>query len=197
VGVAGVGWGGLCHAPNRLYLTEIIPRENIPEMRFPLSFKTKLRARGWLMRYAGLIGSLVVAISLLGCSSPEKRAARERERQAQSLAAEERWRLSLGQKCEYYGFESGTPAFASCLMQVDQISRQLQAAAEARAAQEASCRRVMGRQFSAPTQSGNFWESFGAATSAYQNCLAGLPYRPPMSIFCTRQGKDHVSCFVQ
>lgn len=134
---------------------------------------------------------------LNGCATPEQLASQEREREARIRAAAENLHRAIEGKCRAYGFQPGTNAFASCVMQLDQLSQQQIAANRARAQQESNCMAAMGQGFLAPTQTGSFGEGLGRASSAYQNCMAGLPPPRSTNIICTRQGSDSVYCFTQ
>jgi hypothetical protein len=134
---------------------------------------------------------------LSGCASKEQRAAQERERQARIKAAAENLHRAIEGKCRSYGFQHGTNAFSSCVMQLDLISQETIAASRARAQQEANCSAAMGQGFLAPTRTGGFGESLGHASAAYQNCMAELPPQRSRNVICTRQGKDEVHCFTQ
>lgn len=99
-------------------------------------------------------------------------------------------------RCAQYGFETGTNAFAQCLMQMDIVQRQINAENQARVNLERKCQFARSNGFAQQTRTGSFIESLGLATQAYNNCMAGLP--PPNSgiINCNKSG-DNITCFAQ
>jgi hypothetical protein len=66
----------------------------------------------------------LVAISLTlflsGCASPQQQAAYQYQQQSQAEQNQRNVFQSLVNKCEGYGFKSGTTAFAQCLQQAEQ-----------------------------------------------------------------------------
>jgi outer membrane biogenesis lipoprotein LolB len=57
---------------------------------------------------------------LYGCASPAQQAASQRQKQWQAEQNQRNAYQSLVNKCEGYGFKSGTTAFAQCLQQAEQ-----------------------------------------------------------------------------
>jgi len=99
-------------------------------------------------------------------------------------------------RCDQYGFQKGTNAYAQCLMQIDIAERQLSAEIQVRANRQNSCQMAKANAYLQPTRTGNFFESQQLADQAYNNCMAGLP--PPRSglINCHKSG-DNITCFAQ
>jgi hypothetical protein len=104
--------------------------------------------------------------------------------------------VSAKNQCEGYGFQSGTNAFAQCLMQIDMTQRQIDAENQARANLSRKCELARANGFNQQTRTGHFVESLQLANQAYDNCMAGLP--PPKSglINCSKSG-ENITCFAQ
>jgi len=99
-------------------------------------------------------------------------------------------------RCDQYGFQKGTNAYAQCLMQIDIAQRQMNAEIQSRANRHNSCQMAKANAYLQPTRTGNFFESQQLADQTYNNCMAGLP--PPKSglINCNKSG-DNITCFAQ
>jgi len=138
---------------------------------------------------------VLLFVILSGCASPEQRAARERERQEKARAATAQMRTAIENRCRGYGFEKGTAAFSSCVMQIDLLTHRIVAERNRQSELESRCSIARAQGYIAPTASGNFGESLANANSAYANCMAGLPPSRPANIICQRQERDRVYCF--
>ena len=59
--------------------------------------------------------AISLALFLVGCASPQQQAAYQYQQQSQAEQNQRNAFQSLVNKCEGYGFKSGTTAFAQCL----------------------------------------------------------------------------------
>jgi uncharacterized protein YceK len=148
-----------------------------------------------MIRSLSILLSVLLVLTLSGCASREQRAAQERERQEKVREAAAQMRTAIENRCRGYGFEKGTAAFSSCVMQMDLLTQQILAERKARNDLESRCSLARGQGYLAPTRTGNFGESLAIANSAYENCMAGLPPSRPANIICQRQERDRVYCF--
>lgn len=70
----------------------------------------------------------LVALTLVGCATPEQIEARRQQELAQQQAAQAAYRERVFGQCRAYGFTEGTEQFRQCLMQVDMANQQQNAA---------------------------------------------------------------------
>jgi hypothetical protein len=63
---------------------------------------------------------LMFATFLVGCTTPEQRAEKDRQKQYRAQEAEQANTARLNVKCAGYGFQRGTTAFAQCMQQAEQ-----------------------------------------------------------------------------
>ena len=64
--------------------------------------------------------AISLALFLVGCASPQQQAAYQYQQQSQAEQNQRNAFQSLVNKCEGYGFKSGTTPFAQCLQQAEQ-----------------------------------------------------------------------------
>lgn len=67
-----------------------------------------------------LLAVIIFALLVGACASPEQQAAYRRQQQMQAEQIRRNAFQMLVNKCEAYGFKSGTTAFAQCLQQAEQ-----------------------------------------------------------------------------
>ena len=70
------------------------------------------------IRCAGL--AVVTALLLTACASPQQRAAYAEQQRYQAEQARNAHFEGLTARCQQYGFQTGTTAFAQCLQQAEQ-----------------------------------------------------------------------------
>lgn len=148
-----------------------------------------------MRRFNWVIMSVIAIFLLSGCSSPQKRAAMPDDRQQKARVAATLMRTAVENKCLGYGFEKGTTAFASCVMQIDLLTQRIVSERNRQSEMESRCSIARAQGYIAPTASGNFGESLANANDAYANCMAGLPPSRPVNVICQRQERDRVYCF--
>lgn len=168
----------------------------------------------------------LVLLSLMfiaGCSTPEQRHFRQVQEQ-KKLRIEEQKRIEaantqqrieqiraqhrvelIERRCKSYGFEPKTPAYANCLMQLDQADREIErqksaidgqnaAAAEARKALESRCRLEQAQIYIDPRNNGGFADTQMRASAAWERCLSGSPPLPSLDLDCERRTGNQLAC---
>lgn len=141
---------------------------------------------------------LIIPILVLsGCGiaqmmTPEGRAQRaayfqeQEERAVRARIEAERAEIAGREsQCTNYGFRKGASSFAQCMMQLDQVQKQIIAAWAARQNLESKCMLEKGQGYLAPTRSGSFSDGQQNANAFFANCIAGLP-RPKTNIVCNK-----------
>ena len=143
---------------------------------------------------------------LLLCScatSPEERARKEAEaRRAESarVEAERRFeaqrRGKIDSQCRSYGFSPGTTPFSECVMKIDvaerEVTKQRVIAAVQQEQRVSQCKMVEAQAWLTPGLS--FADGAARASSALQNCMAGLPPPPNINLTCMKVGANQVEC---
>ena len=141
-----------------------------------------------------------VLIAVIGCASPEQRAAQERQQATEMALQAARIRTAMENKCKGYGFKQGTSEYANCLMQMDQRVQNTLAAKKAKDDQSSKCEMARAQAMSAPTRTGNFFESLENGNIAYERCMAGMPPTAPskpVQLNCRKEGLNQVNCYGQ
>ena len=143
---------------------------------------------------------------LLLCScatSPEERARQQAEaRRAESarVEAERRFeaqrRVKIDNQCRSYGFSPGTTPFSECVMKIDvaerEVTKQRTIAAVQQEQRVSQCKMVEAQAWLTPGL--NFADGAAKASSAFQNCMAGLPPPPNINLTCMKVGANQVEC---
>jgi hypothetical protein len=80
------------------------------------------------MHITKLTLTILTALSVASCASPEQRAENERKRQMRALEEQKQYIEMLSVRCDAYGYTRNTTAFAQCIQQGDEFEAMKDAA---------------------------------------------------------------------
>jgi len=119
---------------------------------------------------------------------------KQQEANQRQLQIQAQQRQQLQEQCKGYGFISGTPSMAKCVMEIDIAKRQVEERQaklnSERASRVKDCN--MKKAFEIAMASGR-----NTGEENFQRCMSGLPPAPKLEVNCINIGGGQVRCTSQ